>query len=288
LADEWIADRKGQSLIAKKDYAIQKSKIYREALKSMATTADTSYTNTNTEEVIKEVIIKPHQPRFMSPLCNVTASSASGDLLVIHTPTDGDDNLSGLIDSGATKKICSDSYARETQLITHPLQQPLRIRLADGTMSLARYAVGIQFYIGTLQFNKEFIVTRLQGPHQIILGYEFLKEINPSINWVAGTLSIANEEAIQAIISKRVPDVKHLSAKQMARLLKKEQMRKNKLNKNEVDNDELRTYIGTIKHIVADVDETRHGIQGHDESMDVTTKINNIESDFGGDNTMKL
>ena len=69
----------------------------------MATTADTSYTNTNKEEAIKEVIIKPHQPRFMSPLCHVTASSASGDLLIIHTPTDGDDNLSGLVDSGATK-----------------------------------------------------------------------------------------------------------------------------------------------------------------------------------------
>ena len=55
-----------------------------------------------------------------------------------------------------------------------------------------------------------------------------------------------------------------------------------------MDNDELRTYIGTIKHIVADVDETSHGIQGYDESMDVTTKINNIETDFGGDNTIKL
>ena len=55
--------------------------------------------NKNREEVIKEANIKPHQPRFMSPLCHVTASSASGDLL--HTLTDGDDDLSGLVDSGA-------------------------------------------------------------------------------------------------------------------------------------------------------------------------------------------
>jgi hypothetical protein len=88
--------------MTKKDYAIQKCKIYSEALKSMATSADSSYTNKNKEDVIKEVNIKPHQPRFMSPLCHVTASSASGDLLVIYAPTDGDDNLSGLVDSGAT------------------------------------------------------------------------------------------------------------------------------------------------------------------------------------------
>ena len=50
--------------------------------------------------------------------------------------------------------------------------------------------------------------------------------VQPFTDSIYEALIIANEEAIQAIISKRVPDVKHLSAKQMARLLKKEQLRK--------------------------------------------------------------
>ncbi len=34
--------------------------------------------------------LSPNQPRFMTPLCHVTTSSAIDDLLVIHTPTTKD------------------------------------------------------------------------------------------------------------------------------------------------------------------------------------------------------
>jgi hypothetical protein len=61
-------------------------------------------------------------------------------------------------------------------------------------------------------------VTRLFGQHQIILGYEFLKEFNPHIDWTAGTLRISDNETIQAIITKRMADVKHLSGEKMSRL----------------------------------------------------------------------
>jgi hypothetical protein len=63
-------------------------------------------------------------------------------------------------------------------------------------------------------------VTRLSGQHQIILGYEFLKDFNPHIDWTAGKLCILDNETIQAIITKRMADVKHLSGTQMSRLLK--------------------------------------------------------------------
>ena len=45
---------------------------------------------------------KPHQPRYMAPLCHVAASSVVDDLLIIHTPTNKDINLKALVDSGAT------------------------------------------------------------------------------------------------------------------------------------------------------------------------------------------
>ena len=47
--------------------------------------------NGNISESNEEPLqFKSHQPRFMTLLCHVTASSASDDMLVIHTPTTGD------------------------------------------------------------------------------------------------------------------------------------------------------------------------------------------------------
>jgi hypothetical protein len=101
-------------------------------------------------------------------------------LLVIQTPTNQDIHLKALGDSGATKKLFSDTYVGDNHLATHPLVNSLRIRLADGSMSMARFGVNIKFNIGTLnKITQEFIVTRLSGQHQIILGYEFLKHFNP-------------------------------------------------------------------------------------------------------------
>jgi hypothetical protein len=115
---------------------------------------------------------------------------------------------------------------RDKHLFTHILTNPLRIRLADGSMSMARFGVKVDFNIGALKLTQEFIVTRLSGQHQIILGYEFLKEFNPQIDWSTGTLHFSDMETVQAIVSKRVADATHLSGKQMARLLKKEIDRK--------------------------------------------------------------
>ncbi len=146
---------------------------------------------------------------------DVTTSSSCDDLLVIQTPAVKDQNLKALVDSGATRNFCFDNYAREKTLATHSLTNPLRIRLADGNMSMSRYGVYIEFHIGSLKFTQEFIdVTRLSSQHQIILGYEFLKEYNPHIDWTYGTLRFSDTETVQAIITKRTADVKHLSGKQ--------------------------------------------------------------------------
>jgi hypothetical protein len=159
----------------------------------------------------------------MTPLCHVTASSSCNDLLVIHTPSlITDINLMAPVDSGATQNYCSDSYVREKLLSTHSRNNLLLIRLADGSMSMARYGFNIEFHIGSLKISQEFFVTRLSGHHQIILGYEFLKNFNPHIDWTAGTLRFNDMETAQTIVTKRKADVKRLSGKQMSRLLNKE------------------------------------------------------------------
>ena len=95
-------------------------------------------------------------------------------------------------------------------------------------MSMARHGVKIEFNTGSFIISQEFIVTRLSGQHKIILGYEFLKDFNPHIDWAAGTLHFFEIETIQAIVSKRTADVKHISGKQMPRFLKNENERKTK------------------------------------------------------------
>ena len=60
--------------------------------------------NTNNSDLDEEPLqFKPHQPRYMTPLCNVTASSPVNGLLIIHTPTNKDKDLKAFADSGATK-----------------------------------------------------------------------------------------------------------------------------------------------------------------------------------------
>ena len=103
----------------------------------------------NSESDAEPLQFKPNQPRFMTPLCHVTASSASDDLLVIHIPTTKDLNLKALVNSGDTQNLCIDSYVREKLLSTNSLSNPLRIRLADGSMSMARHGVNIKLKKGS-------------------------------------------------------------------------------------------------------------------------------------------
>jgi hypothetical protein len=63
------------------------------------------------------------------------------------------------------------------------------------------------------------------------LGYEFLKDLNPHIDWTAGTLHSFEMETVQAIIAKRIADVKQLSGKKYGHELTMIEERKRKKNK---------------------------------------------------------
>jgi hypothetical protein len=124
------------------------------------------------------------------------------------------------------------------------------------------------------------------------LGYELLKEFNPQIDWSTGTLRFSDMETVQAIISKRVADAKHLSGKQMARLLKKEIDRKSRSKTKSLisEPEDLRTYIGTLKHVHSTTTSASslNAIQGYEDSKDVSAKISDIKTDYGVDYTSKL
>ena len=156
---------------------------------------------------------------------------------------------------------------------------------------MARNGVNIELHIGSLKISQEFNVTRLSGHHQIILGYEFLKDFNPHINWTAGTLRFNDMEIVQAIVTKRKADVKHLSGKQMSRLLKKKIDRKSitKIKSLIPEPDELRTYIVTLKQVHSSPisDSSLNAIQGYEDSEDIDSNLASIRTDFGADYTKK-
>jgi hypothetical protein len=78
FADEFISERENQSLHAKELNASHESKIYKETLKLMFKSNDKEDGNIS-ESDEEPLQFNPHQPRFMTPLCHVTASSASDD-----------------------------------------------------------------------------------------------------------------------------------------------------------------------------------------------------------------
>ena len=68
----------------------------------------------------------------------ITSTGVLEDLLILNTPTDNDPSLQALVDSGATLDYISEEYVRDHQLNPQSLDNPLRIRLADDSASIAR------------------------------------------------------------------------------------------------------------------------------------------------------
>ena len=159
-----------------------------------------------------------------------------------------------MVDSGATREFISEEFVRENKLDSYLLPRAIRIRLADGSTSLSKYAVKLKFYIGQSLIEREFVLTRLKGEYQAILGYSFLKDINPRIDWTNGTIRIGSESIASAIVQKRTPDVKIISAKQMARIMRKSMKleareRTNTNTNNNNINNCTKFYISALKEI---------------------------------------
>ena len=86
LADDSISERENQSLHVKQLNAIHESKIYKHTLKYMFKSKKKEDTDITSDSDEKQIQFKPHQPRFLTPLCHVTTLSACDDLRVIQTP----------------------------------------------------------------------------------------------------------------------------------------------------------------------------------------------------------
>jgi hypothetical protein len=97
----------------------------------------------------------------------------------------------GLIDSGAGGKFIDQNYARMAGFKIHKLDTPLRAYNVDGTENkrgTIKTYVKLDLEINGRTTATELLVTGL-GKERIILGFPWLSEHNPDINWKTGEFS---------------------------------------------------------------------------------------------------
>jgi hypothetical protein len=90
-----------------------------------------------------------------------------------------------LIDCGATSCFINVEWAQSNNVPTRPLTNPIPVYNVDGTANEAGMIVGIADMILCYDGHSEhtqFAVTHL-GKQSMILGYNWLRNHNPEINW---------------------------------------------------------------------------------------------------------
>jgi len=99
-----------------------------------------------------------------------------------------------LIDSGVTENFINYRTVTKLRLGVTKLPQQWKIYNVDGTENqagLIKHCVHLYIKYGGQQKQAKFFITNL-GKEQAILGYPWLKEFNPEINWRDGKLLRSN------------------------------------------------------------------------------------------------
>ena len=93
-----------------------------------------------------------------------------------------------LVDSGATTNFIDKEFVIKNHLVTNKLASPYNVLNADGTPNVAgRITDYVRAYveIGSHKSTHYLFVTHLENKNMMI-GYSYLYQHNPSINWRAG------------------------------------------------------------------------------------------------------
>ncbi|GLB45128.1 putative retrotransposable element tf2 155 kda protein type 1-like [Lyophyllum shimeji] len=124
-----------------------------------------------------------------TPSCN----SLSLAVEVETTDTQEILGLKALLDSGASELFLHIRFVREHGLTSRTLSWPISVNNVDGTANTAGAITEVVDLVLRYNGHSErvvFAVTDL-GEQDMILGFTWLKEHNPEINWATGTLSMS-------------------------------------------------------------------------------------------------
>jgi len=108
---------------------------------------------------------------------------------------------SALIDSGAGGQFINQNFVQKHQLPTRNLEQPITAYNVDGTLNkkgtISKY-VEINVNINQRINKLQLMITGL-GKQKVILGFPWLQEENPEIDWKSGTLTWKEETSTDNI-----------------------------------------------------------------------------------------
>jgi len=99
-----------------------------------------------------------------------------------------------LLDSGATENFLDLQAWKELRIGCFQLEKPVPVQNIDGTSNSTgsiKYFCWLKIKIKEHKRRMKFFLTNL-GNNQFILGYPFLKEFNPRINWEKAQLLDGN------------------------------------------------------------------------------------------------
>jgi hypothetical protein len=102
----------------------------------------------------------------------------------------------GFLDSGAGGKFIDQNYVRTKGLKKEALDEPIRVYNVDGTPNkrgTITHYIDLNIEIHGRIRKERLLVTGL-GKHKIILGFPWLRETNPIIDWKKGTLDWRTQE----------------------------------------------------------------------------------------------
>jgi predicted aspartyl protease len=128
----------------------------------------------------------------------IVASIPSANSLEVDVQIQGTDigapiSLSTLLDCGATGIFMDTEWARKNKIITRPLSRPIPVYNVDGSPNAAGEIKDIAEV--TLRYKDHtelahFAITQL-GKQNIILGYSWLRQHNPEVDWVAKEVNMS-------------------------------------------------------------------------------------------------
>ncbi|GLB33349.1 putative retrotransposable element tf2 155 kda protein type 1-like [Lyophyllum shimeji] len=132
-------------------------------------------------------------PRSFTLAATPSRNSLVLGVEVVTTDTQEILGLKALLDSGASGLFLHIRFVREHGITTRTLSWPIPVKNVDGTANAAGAITEVVDLVLRYNGHSErvvFAVTDL-GEQDMILGYTWLKEHNPEIDWAAGTVSMS-------------------------------------------------------------------------------------------------
>jgi predicted aspartyl protease len=104
-----------------------------------------------------------------------------------------------LLDSGATENFLDRRTVARLKLATQQLKDPRLVYNVDGSNNKAgqiTHECRLKLNYGDKELEQRFFVSDL-GTDRALLGYPFLQEFNPNIDWAKGRLQEAKGVIVQ-------------------------------------------------------------------------------------------